>query len=163
MFKARSGHITQRGNPFITSCNRISARGLCRSQHHVRGQQLGCTGNGIAYRCPTCSQLLTDKDRNTLVCENGHTSLRAKEGYVHLHPSGRKAAVNAAGDAAEMVSNASFLSTPYRRRFELVESEFVNRLPCRSGEIQERFNVCSQYSLSMPGESAAQVLGCWAL
>ena len=163
MFQARSGHIIQQGNPFITSCNRRYARGPCRSQHHVRGQQLGCTGNGIAYRCPTCSQPLTDKDRNTLVCENGHTSLRAKEGHVHLHPSGRKAAVNAAGDAAEMVSNASVLSTPYRRRFELVESAYVERLPCKSGEIQERLNVCSQYSFSMPGESAAQILGCWAL
>lgn len=146
MFTARSGHIIQREHPSITSCNRTFARGPCRSQHHVRGQHLGCTSNGIAYRCPTCSQPLIDKDRSTLMCENGHTSLRAKEGYVHLHPSGRKAAVNAAGDAAEMVSNASVLSTPYRRRTELVESACIERLPCRSGEVQERFNIGPQYS-----------------
>ena len=146
MFTARSGHIIQREHPSITSCNTTFARRPCRSQQHVRGQQLGCTSNGIAYRCPTCSQPLIDIDRSTLMCENGHTSLRAKEGYVHLHPSGRKAAVNAAGDAAEMVSNASVLSPPYRRRTELLESACLERLPCISGEVQERFNIGPHYS-----------------
>ena len=71
-----------------------------------------CSSQIILYRCPTCAESLRVLDKHTLKCDNGHTSLRAKEGYVHLLPSGRKAPVNAAGDSPEMVSRAPFSSVP---------------------------------------------------
>ena len=38
-----------------------------------------------------------------LQCPAGHTILRAKEGYLHLLPSGRKRALQPAGDSEAMV------------------------------------------------------------
>ena len=84
------------------------------SQSCTRRQPVTCSA-GIAYRCPTCSQPLREAGKDTLTCDTGHTILRAKEGYVHLRPSGRKAAVNAAGDSPEMVGTLALLATVYKR------------------------------------------------
>ena len=74
-----------------------------KRQHSVGALRVTCSSDGIAYRCLTCTQPLREMNKNTLVCDNGHTTLRAKEGYVHLRPSGRKAAANAPGDSSDMV------------------------------------------------------------
>lgn len=70
------------------------------------------SSHNVAYRCPTCAEALRVLDKHTLKCDSGHTTLRAKEGYVHLLPSGRKAPVNAAGDSSEMVSRAPSSPVP---------------------------------------------------
>ena len=69
----------------------------------VQEEEFAPASIDIVYRCPTCTQPLREKDGGMLVCESGHTVLCAKEGYVHLRPSGRKAAANSAGDSPEMV------------------------------------------------------------
>lgn len=60
-------------------------------------------GAHIPWTCPTCRQPLRPSTEHILVCEQGHTSLRAKEGYVHLLPSGRKPSLHGAGDSEVMV------------------------------------------------------------
>lgn len=86
-----------------------SSRSLLKWQC-IREQQITCSSARIAYRCPTCSQPLRESDQGTLICDAGHTVLRAKEGHVHLRPSGRKVAINAAGDSPEMVSTLGGLA-----------------------------------------------------
>ena len=84
--------------------------GLCPRKADTSRKAFVCSihssSHNVPYRCPTCAEALHVLDKHTLKCDNGHTSLRAREGYVHLLPSGRKAPVNAAGDSPEMVSRA---------------------------------------------------------
>ena len=88
--------------------SRSSALNCLPAASHERPKRsrrpyVSCSSRNIMYRCPTCLQPLREKDKSMLECGSGHTILRAKEGYIHLLPSGRKAAVNAAGDSLEMV------------------------------------------------------------
>ena len=90
---------------FLRSLRKATAsNGSLLKWRCTRRQQVTCNGGGVAYRCPTCSQPLRECDQGTLICDDGHTILRAREGHVHLRLSGRKAAVNAPGDSPEMVS-----------------------------------------------------------
>ena len=55
----------------------------------------------VSFRCPHCGQSLAAGER-TLSCPSGHQFDRAREGYVHLLPSGRLAG-GPSGDDDTMV------------------------------------------------------------
>ena len=59
--------------------------------------------------CPHCGQAFSEADRG-VVCPSGHTFDRAREGYLHLLPSGRIAATTTPGDTPESLqARRSFL------------------------------------------------------
>jgi len=83
----------------------------------------------VIWRCPKCKGLFVEQG-SSLICENGHSFDRARQGYVHLLLANQKAS-REPGDNETMISaRRHFLSADFYA--PLVE-EIVGLVPCDKG------------------------------
>ncbi|HEX5615613.1 MAG TPA: methyltransferase domain-containing protein [Acidimicrobiia bacterium] len=83
----------------------------------------------VTFRCPHCHEPLLDDDAG-VVCAQGHRFDRAREGYLHLVPSGRHRS-RPAGDDEQMVHarRAFFDRGHYRPLMDAVASLVADARP----------------------------------